>query len=955
MLILLLLFTPSAFGTVHTWSVTIMELVTLLIVVLAVIRNTFQPAGFQWPKIPFNILVCLFMGYLFLQMTPLPTDWIKIFSPETVKVYERLGLNFESLPEKALRTISLYPHESKVSLLKFLTYSAIFYYVVTFIRTRKEISQIIIVIMLVGFLESLNVLYEYISRSHYIFGWKNKFLAGYPRNSGTYINPAHLSGYLEMVIFLTIGYILSFGSKKMRSGLSGKRSFRQAIVDLWQKEQKLNKQMLLIYPVIFMAVGLFLTGSRGGLVALLGGGVIFFLAALFKKKFRFGAVVVLVLIGVSIPVGLSLKSDNLRAITVRYQTLIHSDPESEARMEIYKSVIPFIKDFFITGSGFGTFENVYPRYQTEELENLHIQKVHNDWLELMTETGVIGAALVLGIVFTYGFLCFKLWGARKDPYPVGIGLGVVGSVAAIFTHSLFDFNLQVSANALLLSVILGIGFVTLHIENGRGVENNHVKFRIIKTTLARRLAICGILAVVSFFWGKQVVYRYLNEFKCPSEINSVMKLNPDPSILEMKEALNYEPKNSDCLVRLASEYQKNKKREPLRFFGKIFSQKMIETYQQAIQLNPAKGENYFLLGREYFFKSFLDQSNSADLMDKGILAFQNAVHYKPLYFKKINKVAIRLLEYTHGTSTLGLLYNGTQWAEGKRGRALRFDALNDYFEISHSDKYLIDQGTVAFWFNAESVAVKQGLFSKDAADRGYGHFTVFINNDSTLGTLFQETPSRTHTLRSDKIEANTWNHVAVTFGPGGMELFLNCKKVSTNRYSGGWAATPTRAANREPILLGVAGWGRRVRSAEPRWNRFEGRMDDLRIYKTRLAGPGIQRIAPCGVPVEEPNSLDDKNLIGYWKFDDDSGTIAEDFSHKAQPGKEIDLHSEKAFELLKRTVEERPETWKDAMKIAYYYYPDPGIVNKFLPQPGKSEEWRKIHFQAGKWLKTHKK
>jgi hypothetical protein len=41
---------------------------------------------------------------------------------------------------------------------------------------------------------------------------------------------------------------------------------------------------------------------------------------------------------------------------------------------------------------------------------------------------------------------------------------------AILIHSAVDFNLQIPANAVLFLVILGLGWISLHLERGDGAD-----------------------------------------------------------------------------------------------------------------------------------------------------------------------------------------------------------------------------------------------------------------------------------------------------------------------------------------------------------------------------------------------------------------------------------------------------------------------------------------------------
>jgi len=133
------------------------------------------------------------------------------------------------------------------------------------------------------------------------------------------------------------------------------------------------------------------------------------------------------------------------------------------------------------GIGPGMHQNLWPHFAATEdgdresgvwptLSNdyMHSYEVHNDWLQLLEEYGVVGALLFL---VPFGFVCFffvsgirregRLWQrggemAGGEMQFVYLLSGVL-ALAAMGFHSLGDFNLQMPATVWVFAVILALG------------------------------------------------------------------------------------------------------------------------------------------------------------------------------------------------------------------------------------------------------------------------------------------------------------------------------------------------------------------------------------------------------------------------------------------------------------------------------------------------------------------
>jgi O-antigen ligase len=135
--------------------------------------------------------------------------------------------------------------------------------------------------------------------------------------------------------------------------------------------------------------------------------------------------------------------------------LTSTDPSGAMRLEAWGNTLRIFMDYPATGTGLGTFQWIYPSYQRMG-EWMNWGHAHNDYIQLLSEAGSIGAILLVWAFAVYlrRFLNPAL--SRRKGEPRWTSVAVAAAVFAMLVHSIFDFNLQIPANAGLFAIILGV-------------------------------------------------------------------------------------------------------------------------------------------------------------------------------------------------------------------------------------------------------------------------------------------------------------------------------------------------------------------------------------------------------------------------------------------------------------------------------------------------------------------
>ena len=444
-LILILIFTPIAFGSMELWAFSMMEMGILLLIILWSIHNiryssnigSFNKFAMRAPNSAFPTLILfLFVAFVFLQMIPIPAGVLKILSPKT---YELRHVFANVIPQSAIRNaqfpISFMPLATKIEFFKWLALGGFFLFLLHWRFPGDEHStllQLIAVIFLVGVFESLYGMFEFFSGHHHIL-----HLKGISSVTGTFINRNYFAGYLLMVIPLSMG--LFFSREVLRTG--GFKGWRRRLSSLD------GKTLLIGFGIIVMILGLLFSASRMGILSLLLSFTL--ISILFKTSQKgkgFSKTSLLIL-------GLAL----LWAVWIGLDAVIgrffNVSEDLKWRWTVWADTFKVVKDFPTLGSGLGTFSQIFPMYKSFHIRRF-VSHAENDFLQLASEVGLIG----LGVLFLlFIFLFFRaVSGIRSLSHSESqryIGMGSLVGVVALMFHSMVERNLQIPANAFLFTFL----------------------------------------------------------------------------------------------------------------------------------------------------------------------------------------------------------------------------------------------------------------------------------------------------------------------------------------------------------------------------------------------------------------------------------------------------------------------------------------------------------------------
>lgn len=111
------------------------------------------------------------------------------------------------------------------------------------------------------------------------------------------------------------------------------------------------------------------------------------------------------------------------------------------------------------GWGLGAFPYVYPEFRSFYTDYL-INQAHNDYLQILVETGVGGAIAMGWFIFALYRQALGKLGAVRSRSSIDFGssarLAALTGCTGLLVHSLVDFNLHIPANAALFFVLCAV-------------------------------------------------------------------------------------------------------------------------------------------------------------------------------------------------------------------------------------------------------------------------------------------------------------------------------------------------------------------------------------------------------------------------------------------------------------------------------------------------------------------
>ncbi|HEV7643216.1 MAG TPA: O-antigen ligase family protein [Pyrinomonadaceae bacterium] len=334
-----------------------------------------------------------------------------------------------ALSVPASRTLSLDQNATRMAVIRLVEYAVYFAAALSFFSDKKQFRRVVKAVIIFGALIAVFAILQKLLNPDNIYGARQTVQAS---SFGPYVNSHHFAGLMEMTLGLSLGL-------------------------LYGKSVKKELRVIFLLAAVLMGIALVMTGSRGGMISLLGvlGAVTIF--AFLKKGERGenreageasnkrrkllltggGLAFFLLIAGIAV-----LMNDSaLRGLGIENNTA----DLSNGRTHFWYVALQIFKDNFLLGAGLDAFGVAFTKYDTWN-GVFRIEQAHNDYLQVLADAGIFGLACVLGFIYFLFRQGLRVFFSTSDRFRNSVAAGALAGCFGIMIHSFFDFPLRTPAN-----------------------------------------------------------------------------------------------------------------------------------------------------------------------------------------------------------------------------------------------------------------------------------------------------------------------------------------------------------------------------------------------------------------------------------------------------------------------------------------------------------------------------
>lgn len=451
-------------------------------------------------------------------------------------------------------------YAARSEVVQVLMYAFLFLAILNNLHKQEHTQLIIWTLIFLAMAISFYALYQFVTNSDRVW----TFIKPYKhRASGTYISPNNLAGFLEMILPLGLAALLVSRAKPVM-------------------------KIFIAYASLVILGGIAVTLSRGSWIAVSVMLLALFGVLLFHRNYRLpAAALLIVLVGTGI-----YFIPKARFMKARVeQTTANDRLNDSARFDLWEPAIRLWKENIWWGIGPNHYNYRFRLYRPQVVQ-LQPDRVHNDYLNTLTDWGIAGAALLasafvllfIGVAKTWRYVrgnSADLGGGNSNKFALVFGTSL--GLLAILIHSAVDFNMHIPANAILAISLMALLSSALRFAT----EQYWFTARISIKALLSLALLAGIGGLA---WQE---IRSASEYACLHQAQQLPETSAERAAA-LEKAFQVEPHNFETAYEIGELYRERSWEGAEDY--ETWARRAMEWFGRSTKLNPFDGYSLMRTG-----------------------------------------------------------------------------------------------------------------------------------------------------------------------------------------------------------------------------------------------------------------------------------------------------------------------------------------------------------------------
>ncbi|MFN0117166.1 MAG: tetratricopeptide repeat protein [Elusimicrobiota bacterium] len=366
-------------------------------------------------------------------------------------------------------------------------------------------------------------------------------------------------------------------------------------------------------------------------------GILFQVSALFFSQTRASLIGMFFILGFGMFVRFGMKKEYFK-YAVGFFILLgatffltrHIWSRDQGHYLIWRDTLRMWKDHFLFGVGLGQFHVQFPSYAQADLiskwpkGDFIVNFAHNEYIQTLAETGVVGFLPFLAIVFS--FICFWYLNCRKKDL-IYKNIYFYSGLGAIFLliQNFFSVDMRFSVSFFIFFAFLGMTTKFILLEEKK-LKLDSDTSRVVLPQSFAPVAIKWFV-IFMFFLGMIgfVLPRIFKPYQAQKEVSAApgffdeRLLDPAKSIQSLEQLHQQYPKEPSILEKLSYAYAKEMKTTDGKL-NIIMAENAIRSYRLLSEIDPTRISAY---------NNMANINYTMGRVDEAVKLWKKAVEIKP--------------------------------------------------------------------------------------------------------------------------------------------------------------------------------------------------------------------------------------------------------------------------------------------------------------------------------------